>query len=405
MKNADKFVVGGQVYDVLSPATFGDYMETIGSACINPDGYAENKLFLAYDDNVQKLFRATAAIAYSELLIKNTNCEPTTMAEALANALSAGGVSYDNSDSGLTASNVQGAIDEVNENVETVNSDLSNEIDARSILGAHNILPNTATSTTLNGVTFTVRDDGSIATSGTSMAKFNYVVAQKDILKSLLKYVGKEVILTGCPEGGYMPDPEIDPDPNDTYRLNAISLVGTDGDIRSDIGDGVKFTVGDFSNFINDAIVAIRIGNSGVNMNGKVFKPMIRLASDEDDTYQHYVKTNSELTDDVTPKPINSFSTNKGFFADYNNSCQIGKLVCLNFRLGVSSNVTPASDTVAITGLPAPKTGEFTLFSFKTWDATAPTVLKLDASGNLSFPSSNFSPSTSYIINVSYVAK
>lgn len=128
MKNADKFVVGGQVYDVLSPATFGDYMETIGSACINPDGYAENKLFLAYDDNVQKLFRATTAIAYSELLIKDTNCEPTTMAEALANALSAGGVSYDNSDSGLTASNVQDAIDEVNGDVETVNSALAKEV-------------------------------------------------------------------------------------------------------------------------------------------------------------------------------------------------------------------------------------------------------------------------------------
>lgn len=129
MKNADKFVVGGQVYDVLSPATFGDYLETIGSACINPDGYAENKLFLAYDDNVQKLFRATAAIAYSELLIKDTNCEPTTMAEALANALSAGGVSYDNTDSGLTASNVQDAIDEVNGDVETVNSALANKYD------------------------------------------------------------------------------------------------------------------------------------------------------------------------------------------------------------------------------------------------------------------------------------
>ena len=124
--NADKFVVRGQTYDVLSPATFGDYIETVGAACINPSGYAENKLFLAYDDNVQKLFRATAAIAYSELLIKETNCEPTTMAEALANALSAGGVSYDNTDSGLTASNVQDAIDEVNGDVETVNSALTN---------------------------------------------------------------------------------------------------------------------------------------------------------------------------------------------------------------------------------------------------------------------------------------
>ena len=36
---------------------------------------------------------------------------------------------------------------------------------------------------------------------------------------------------------------------------------------------------------------------NGVSANGIVFKPMIRLASDPNDTYQPYAMTNKELTD------------------------------------------------------------------------------------------------------------
>lgn len=282
MKNADKFVVGGQVYDVLSPATFGDYMETIGSACINPDGYAENKLFLAYDDNVQKLFRATAAIAYSELLIKNTNCEPTTMAEALANALSAGGVSYDNTDSGLRASNVQGAIDEVNGNVETVNNDLSNVGDVIGKNGAKNLLRNTATSKVSYGVTFTVNSDGTISASGT--ADVNH---EAFIEVNYTDYFKKGTYkLSGCPSGGGA----------STYSLRISN--GFDA-YTLESGNGANLTLSQDATHAIYCFIRIEAGQTAPS---DPFKPMITLASQPNSDYAHYVpyaKTNRELTEET----------------------------------------------------------------------------------------------------------
>ena len=280
MKNADKFVVGGQVYDVLSPATFGDYMETIGSACINPDGYAENKLFLAYDDNVQKLFRATTAIAYSELLIKDTNCEPTTMAEALANALSAGGVSYDNSDSGLTASNVQDAIDEVNGDVETVNNDLSNLESAYIKNGSVNICPNNFVPEVTQGVTFTIDTSKVItADSNGSAAASNANVAVSD---GAFKAPAGRYKLTGCPANGG----------TGKYWVYIYNRT-TSQDLGRDEGSGFVFDY----NGSDTLLISISV-RSGYVANQLKFKPMISPAELDlsYDDYVPYAKTNRELT-------------------------------------------------------------------------------------------------------------
>ena len=281
--NADKFVVRGQTYDVLSPATFGDYIETVGAACINPLGYDENKLFLAYDDNVQKLFRATAAIAYSELLIKDTNCEPTTMAEALANALSAGGVSYDNTDSGLTASNVQDAIDEVNGDVETVNSDLSNVGNVIGKNGAKNLLRNDAVDNVTNGVTYHINSDGSVSTSGTVSADtYSWLVIQNESYS--------------LPAGSY----HLSGTPSGTSAIKIYITIPSSGgspEHYNDTGSGVDFTLNADTTGIS---VVIRI-EGGVDSNGLVFKPMITLASQPNSDYAHYVpyaKTNRELTEE-----------------------------------------------------------------------------------------------------------
>lgn len=146
MGNADKFVVGGKTYDVLSPATFGGYIETIGAACVKPNGYAVNKLFLAYDEEVQKLFKVTSAIAYGAVITKNTNCVETTMSDELSNATSAAGVAYDNSESGLDADNVQEAID-------SLKSDLSNKYDkSGGILSGNVSVEKTATGYTSSEV-------------------------------------------------------------------------------------------------------------------------------------------------------------------------------------------------------------------------------------------------------------
>ena len=47
----------------------------------------------------------------------------------------------------------------------------------------------------------------------------------------------------------------------------------------------------------------IRVKN-GVTVNNLVFKPMVRLASDPDDTYQPYAMTNRQLTDNVFFKRV-----------------------------------------------------------------------------------------------------
>lgn len=75
----DHVVVHGQSYDIVSPTAFGDYIETIGSACINPDGYAEGSTFLARLGNEQFFYEATAAITQGSSISEGTNCKKTTV--------------------------------------------------------------------------------------------------------------------------------------------------------------------------------------------------------------------------------------------------------------------------------------------------------------------------------------
>lgn len=101
-------------------------------------------------------------------------------------SLDAAAVDYDNTDSGMTADNVQDAIDEIDQEIDTIN-DTDNEQDRAlaelygenanqqleinySInIGAKNIINNTAdASRTILGITWTKNDDGSMQASGTA---------------------------------------------------------------------------------------------------------------------------------------------------------------------------------------------------------------------------------------------
>ena len=75
----DHVVVQGQSYDIVSPTAFGNYIETIGSACINPDGYAQGSTFLAKLGNEQFYYEATAAITQGSAISEGTNCKRTTV--------------------------------------------------------------------------------------------------------------------------------------------------------------------------------------------------------------------------------------------------------------------------------------------------------------------------------------
>lgn len=116
MANADKFMVQGTIYNVVSPSVFGEFIETIGGACTNPDGYAVDDVFLAMNNNVQALYKATEAINQGANIVENTNCEQTSLKDVKhggSGASSADQVSYDNTTSHLTGDDVQEAIDEV----------------------------------------------------------------------------------------------------------------------------------------------------------------------------------------------------------------------------------------------------------------------------------------------------
>ena len=116
---------------------------------------------------------------------------------------------------------------------------------------------------TFYDVTYKVNDDGSITVNGTASggASFFYLV------NSLSLTVGGEYILNGCPDGG---------------SLSGYSVRLYDGgSYKSDFGSGLDFIFGTQSG------VRINISN-GTTVNNMVIKPMVRLASDSDPTYEPY---------------------------------------------------------------------------------------------------------------------
>ena len=167
--------------------------------------------------------------------------------------------------------------DDVNDKTIVTPTTLKNEIyDVMGQNGAKNLLANTATSKTVGEVDFTVNADGSVTAVVNSAPSANRQLA-------LDWTIGPGTyIVTGCPSGGSRSA--------QTYWLD----VKYDGSTYiNEIGEGIKFTV---SSSISGAHVTI-----GVNcpIGTYTFYPMIRLASDTDDTYQPYAMTNKELTDSL----------------------------------------------------------------------------------------------------------
>ena len=170
--------------------------------------------------------------------------------------------------------------DDVNDKTIVAPTTLKNEIySVMGQTGAKNLLANTATSQTVEEVDFTVNADGSVTAVVNSAPSANRRLA-------LDWTIGPGAyIVTGCPSGGSRSA--------QTYWLD----VKYDGSTYvNEIGEGIEFTV---SSSISGAHVAI-----GVNcpIGTYIFYPMIRLASDTDDTYQPYAMTNRELTNALADK-------------------------------------------------------------------------------------------------------
>ena len=260
----DHVVVQGQRYDIVSPTAFGDYIETIGSACINPDGYAQGSTFLAKFGNEQFYYEATAAITQGSAISEGTNCKRTTVTGREAElALE---------------------IENLGETVDSLNEALTNVDNVTSVNGAYNLLENTMVAEEyVNGVTFTV-NNGIVTLSGTSQATIYKRVKEWRVAFPSSLRTGEVYKLVGCP--------------TNTSNVKLVLQENNVDIARNNSENGVTFTQQTYDN-TKSSFVYIEIP-SGKNVDGIVIKPMITndLHATYDD-YVPYAMTNRELTEET----------------------------------------------------------------------------------------------------------
>lgn len=139
-----------------------------------------------------------------------------------------------------------------------------------------NLIPYPYYETTLtrNGITFTDNGDGTVTVNGTASATTSFICNHR-IDNEMILGAGK-YIASGCPKNGS----------TTTYRLVVARTSATTGGfelIARDYGDGVAFELTEETDvYIGCEIV------SGVTVTNLTFKPMVRLASITDDTYEPY---------------------------------------------------------------------------------------------------------------------
>ncbi len=132
-----------------------------------------------------------------------------------------------------------------------------------------NLLDIERKSETINGVTFTVNDDGGVKAVGTPTGVITKFLAVN--FPGMVK--GEKYVLTGCPTGG----------DTSTYSLRFIGTGDSTYTEVHDEGAGVEF---EFLGYDSQYSVAICI-HTGAVMN-HTFYPMMRHASIEDDTFEVY---------------------------------------------------------------------------------------------------------------------
>lgn len=203
--------------------------------------------------------------------------------------ISADDIVYDNTSSGMTATTVQDAIDEIKDTDDTQDRALAElygmdanqqlEINYAINTGAKNLLHFDALSAaSTEGVSFTVNGDGTITVNGTPQGtgpSYVQLMLRNDAVR-VEEFCDGSHILSGCPNGGS----------DSSYRM----YVAKGSYSRFDYGDGVLLT----KTTQTDVRVVIYIAK-GYTANNLVFKPMIRPVEITDGTFEPYAPTNREL--------------------------------------------------------------------------------------------------------------
>ena len=222
------------------------------------------------------LYDVTSPISVGDAIVVNTNI-------TIANKLSA---------------DIKSKIDDLYSKNQTLTNKLNNEAATRSAMGAKNLIPFDLASIkaknsqdypsgswhnnewTINGVTFAIQDDNTVVATGSNTSNSNAQLDYYITIKGGVPYIAN-----GCPSGGSYT----------TYEIANYCLTSP-VETFHDLGNGVVIT----REAKTDILVHMQI-NAGYTIDGQlVFKPMVRLASDTDDTYEPYAKTNQQLTKETT---------------------------------------------------------------------------------------------------------
>ena len=118
-----------------------------------------------------------------------------------------------------------------------------------------------------------------------------------------------------------------------------------------------------------DAVITLNI-KSGQTVSYKTFKPMIRLASDTDDTYKTPVKTNKQLTEDVD------------LISNRVEANTLGSLVSIDSSYNYNNPYICPKDGYLVLSVEANGTGQATII-ISVLDSIS---MGVPASGSASFP-------------------
>lgn len=138
------------------------------------------------------------------------------------------------------------------------------------------------TTSTKNGITYTDNGDGTITANGTATAYSDFALESRIDTDTPFTLPDGTYIISGCPEGGG----------TSTYRI----LVGktVDGAWSTIVGDGGSGATFEYDSSMGNLGVVIAVYN-GTTVDNVTFKPMIRAASIEDDTYMEYGEPPGEI--------------------------------------------------------------------------------------------------------------
>ena len=207
------------------------------------------------------LYKATAAITQGGTITPETNCTPEKIIEKID--------------------------DLVSEN-QTLTNNLSDEVETRAKLGAHNLFDSKrlAQASPSGGITFTVSDDGSLSiTGGTTSAYF----------QPYDSYVAKDVRIPFKPNTSYIfsigeGKKQENIDLKVYYKATPVSS-WTVLQSASNVDEMVFTTPASFY----DIIIRPEV-STGKAITTTTLYPLVKLASDSFTAYAPYAKSNQELT-------------------------------------------------------------------------------------------------------------